>query len=850
MAEPASAGERSTIVVGNALAAQQWEMHLAAVPIGGAAPAWETPPVRSYAAWLDELWLEHADARGPALTANQSFALWRRVVAESAESAALIGHAGAAEWAAGAWAVLHRWQIDPATQRAATNQEDYRALLGWCRAYRARLDGNAWIDRAELEAALTAGAAARGKVVLADLAESYPARETWLAALAARGATIEEVSAPTAGGSCRAARLADVADELRAALAWARRHLTVNPLARIAVVVPAAARRQDEIERLAVAELGAAGPQPYWSEGHTLAAEPAIGAAFDALLLSGAHAPYATFGRWLRSPFFAAPQDEQFTRARLDAELRVDLRSQLPFQAAYRCGLKELLGERAPLTARSLDSALTISGGVRRATPSRWGHLWARYLAELGWQPPAARTALLGWQSTLDELARLTPILGEISLDQASAELARLLERTTPAALPLCGVHVLERVDDVGPGYEAVWVTGFTDAAWPEPVRGNPLLPLALQRAHGMPNSSPADAHARSVRALERLQRRSGDLVVSWPARVYDYETEPSPAIRLWPMLAAAELDALTAARDRRAQARETVADGAPRFTRARVPGGTAALGRQARCPLRAFCQDRLGARALEPIGFGITARLRGIATHNAAERLLEDLPAQSELAAKAATAVASSADRALARLFARARGYLTALYDLELDQLQRVLTALLREEQLRAPFRVRAVEQRATIELGPLTLNVRIDRVDELADGTLAIIDYKTGERATSSDWFGERLRDAQVPLYASHAGAGVGAAVVARLVPTDMRYSGFWPDGAFPGRPAKAAHPQPAMQLELWRTQLTALATEFAAGDTRIFVDDYDDAAAAYAPLTRVFEQLALRRGAVPRW
>ena len=38
-----------------------------------------------------------------------------------------------------------------------------------------------------------------------------------------------------------------------------------------------------------------------------------------------------------------------------------------------------------------------------------------------------------------------------------------------------------------------------------------------------------------------------------------------------------------------------------------------------------------------------------------------------------------------------------------------------------------------------------------------------------------------------------------------------------------------EPTIQLELWRTQLTLLATEFAAGDTRIFVDDYDDAAAA---------------------
>jgi RecB family exonuclease len=228
---------------------------------------------------------------------------------------------------------------------------------------------------------------------------------------------------------------------------------------------------------------------------------------------------------------------------------------------------------------------------------------------------------------------------------------------------------------------------------------------------------------------------------------------------------------------------------------------------------------------------------------------LLADAPPQAAFSAKLAD-VPASAERALARMFGRARGYLAAFYELEADQLRRVLTALLHEDSLRAPFRVCGVEQSAVATLGPLTFNVRIDRIDELADGTLAIIDYKTGERATSADWFGERLRDAQVPLYATQASVPVRAAVVARLAATQTKYSGFWPEGAFPGRPAKSAHPDAAAQLELWRKQLAQLAAEIAAGDVRIFSYDYADAAGDYAPLTRVFEQLALARGAVPRW
>ncbi|RPI60848.1 MAG: hypothetical protein EHM50_06685, partial [Lysobacterales bacterium] len=382
MAEHESAGDgrSTTIIVANALAAQQWEMHLAAPSIGGGASAWETPPLKPYSAWLDELWLEHADSRGPALTPSQSSALWRAIIAGSPESSDLIAHAGAAEWASGAWQLLHRWQIDPAAERAAIDQVDYRAFLAWCRRYRDWLGGHGFLDRAELEGALSARAGARGRLVVADLEESYPARDALLEALGARGMRIERVGAPTAAGERRAARLADAADELRAAFAWARQRVAENPLARVAIVVPVA-RRHHELERLA-AELE---PAPCWTEGRALSVEPAIGAAVDALALATATAPYAIFGRWLRSPFFLAAQEEALARARLDAELRTEMRAQLVFPAAYRCGVRELLAERTPTSARALAAALAAIGGLRRATPTRWAHLWVRFLAELGW---------------------------------------------------------------------------------------------------------------------------------------------------------------------------------------------------------------------------------------------------------------------------------------------------------------------------------------------------------------------------------------------------------------------------------------------------------------------------------
>jgi hypothetical protein len=52
---------------------------------------------------------------------------------------------------------------------------------------------------------------------------------------------------------------------------------------------------------------------------------------------------------------------------------------------------------------------------------------------------------------------------------------------------------------------------------------------------------------------------------------------------------------------------------------------------------------------------------------------------------------------------------------------------------------------------------------------------------------------------------------------------------------------------QLATWRAQLETLAAELAAGDTRIFLDALEDAQGAYAPLTRVVEQVAAARRAL---
>ncbi len=842
--------ERRLIVVADGLAARQWELYLAAAQIVAGSPAWVTPEIVPYATWLDGLWLAGAESHSAPLTPGQSRALWRRVIAESREAGDLIGHAGVAEWAAAAWDLLHRWRIAPDAERAGTGQLDYRAFLSWCRNYRERLDAHAWIDRAELEKHLATGPPRNiPPAVMADFAESHPARDALLKNLENAGATIEHETGPIVRARRRAVRLADAVDELQAALVFARRIVTATPNARVAVVVAGLADRQSEVARLIGATFGESGGVPVWNGGQPLGHDAAIGAAFNALTLLSARTQYAAFGRWLCSRSFKVLPGELAARAQLDARLRTELRAQLTFATAYRhCDLAATLEQRVPASAALLGNAFAVVGAPGRATPSRWAYLWTRYLSELGWLTPPVGPRLLGWQAALDELARLTPVLGELSIDAALFELERILASPAPAPLPVRGVHLLGRIEQVGPGYAATWATGFTDAYWPEAPTGNPLLPRALQRAHGMPRATPQDARDRSARSLERLACRVPELIVSWPARVYDYETEPSPAIRDWAS-AADEIATLVVPARSPTRTRTAVRDAAPPFRGTELPGGAGMLNRQARNPLLAFCRDRLRAREVEPLGFGLSNRLRGIVVHRALEGLLQNLPTQAELVATSREQLAAAAERTLASVFRTAQKPLRALFEIEIEQLRAVLAAWLDSERARAPFTVLAVEQKGTVQLGRWTVSVRVDRLDRLSDGTVAIIDFKTGDRATSADWFGPRLRDAQGPLYAIQAALPVGAAVVARVRPAGTSYSGVWPDAAFGGRAARLDADWPA-QLKDWRIQLERLAEEFATGDVRIFAADSESAGGTYAPLTRIAEQVALARDAGRTW
>ena len=164
---------------------------------------------------------------------------------------------------------------------------------------------------------------------------------------------------------------------------------------------------------------------------------------------------------------------------------------------------------------------------------------------------------------------------------------------------------------------------------------------------------------------------------------------------------------------------------------------------------------------------------------------------------------------------------------DLEQQRLVTLLVEWLEVERQRDAFVVREREQRHELVLGPLTITLRIDRVDELADGRRLVIDYKTGDSKVRL-WLGERPEEPQLPLYSQLLGdddvAGIGFAVLRHSA---LEYRGLAADDlgeGFSGDIAGATGKVPpalddwaALQLH-WKRVLTALGQEFLDGHSAV--------------------------------
>ena len=113
----------------------------------------------------------------------------------------------------------------------------------------------------------------------------------------------------------------------------------------------------------------------------------------------------------------------------------------------------------------------------------------------------------------------------------------------------------------------------------------------------------------------------------------------------------------------------------------------------------------------------------------------------------------------------------------IERQRLAPLIFTWLQLEKQRIDFSVQACEAQHILTIEGLEITLRIDRIDVLNDGSLIIIDYKTGSSTpNNSSWANARITKPQLPLYAAlvFKDEQVAAACFAKVDAMNPQFSG----------------------------------------------------------------------------
>jgi ATP-dependent helicase/nuclease subunit B len=810
-------------------------------------PAWPTPPILTLPLWLAQRWDEAVrlaalagEALPGVLSPAEAMVLWRAAIERDRLHLPLLSVAQAARLAAEAWQRSQDFGLEPPFD--ARGHADVAAFNRWAGHFRTRLARLEAIDPAELPARVAALIASRAQVpprevVLAGFDRLTPAQARLFSTLREHGSVLWRLApAQERAGCAGRVALATSEQELRAAARWARALAEAQPAARIGIVVADLGTLRADLVRIFDEVLcpgrAPGAPRPYnVSLGLPLAETWPVREALG----------------WLA--WFASRDGVPLPEARACLLSRCWSGGARPDQAA-RADLALRDARRTRVRPEEVD--LRPLGSLRlaqdAASPGAWSARFGALLDALGWPGPEALDsgawqAVEKWQRLLADFARLGRVAPKLRAGEAVALLEQLAKDQTfqPRSAP-AAIQVLGALEAGGLRFDHLRLLGMDEEAWPPRAEPHPLLPLALQRQHGLPHASPAQELAFAREVTARLLASAPRVVVSHACLDGDSERAVSPLFRHLPELEEAAAEALPARWRSLFEARgEEVAEDATApgpAAGAVVPGGVNRLADQAACPFRGFARHHLGAAAPEDPAPALDAMERGLIAHAALARFWRETRDQAGLRALDAPARSARLEACIAASFeAYQRDHPgrvgPRLCALESARLRGNILELLALELERQPFAVELIEggpidgpeATALIALAGLHFRLRIDRVDRLPDGSRIVLDYKTGKVAGS---FAQARPDApQLPLYAVLEPACRGVAY-ASLASGEVAFKGVaaqddWIPGVRAAAEAtrRSAHPAEdwdALQA-FWRGELEALAAEVR--DGRAVVD-----------------------------
>ena len=722
-----------------------------------------------------------------------------------------------------AWRTANLHGVASADPRLG-DTENGRAYAHWAQALEGLLDAEGWITGAQLPDRLVRlidGPSAWRPPVATAIGFDEPAAAIRRFLTAARVPTL----AMEPGVAATSLKLVATAsqrpdhrrgevggEELALAASWARERLAEDPGARIGVVVaglgPAFAAIQ---RRFHAAWPDVASPEAYVnvSGGLVLAQEPICRDALEILAFTADGLDHGALTALATSPFLHLPLS-----SRLPRRPRLEDLAHLPGFGRLHRAVHAATRSRA--WAEGVRSVLEVVGwpatgldGRETLAAQEFNDCLREF--DLGVEIGAIPT----WTTAVDALRRLAN--------------TRLF---APLATGHAPVQVLGRTESIGLTFDHLWLAGMHQGGWPPVPEPNPWLPLAVQRAAGVPGLSLDQEAGRAERMTAYWRHAARHVVASVtadsdgggpqhpsrlvrdfaPVAVADILRQPGLASYGHPWAVRRGVELVDYVDDLALPLQHVVGE--------TQPGGAAVLQDQSLCPFRAWARHRLGLREAAVQDRFPTEGERGALVHRVLAELCRRHPARDELIQVEEAEIAAVVEAALP-----GDDWPAPYRQRECARLTALVLEWLATEARRPPFVVTAVEEAADVEVGGLQLVLRSDRLDHVlpdaqTTGGDVLIDFKTGP-VSVNHWRGPRPEDPQLPLYAVAAKTPVQGVAFARVRPQECRLTGVADPAVVAGRFATAedfAATSFADLLGHWRETLTGLAEQFQAGNAAV--------------------------------
>jgi len=800
--------------------------------------AWLTPSIWTWSDWLSrQLANSSQPLNAPVLLDSHSASfLWEQCLAEDlAED--LPGFMNLARQTFDSWLKLEEWRVPTAELTASARGLDEQLFANTAKRYEEELRANGWIDmggkaREVSKLFSRKQCSPPSRITMAGFDRINPATREVLDALEAQGSAVEQSPILTGRTSPSICSYVHLEAEMRAAGKWAREKLRVDPAAELAVVVPSL-----DADAAGVGRYIREGLVPGWqfgspqisaavnvSYGRKLAQYPAVVMAL--LLLRWLQRGLASrdIAILLRSRCVVG--DDLGDRIRIESRLR-----RLPDRVWTPENFQALLStDGEQLDANSFMGCVASFAKMRastmgRATPGLWAERIDQLLNAMHWPGSASLDSyefqlINRWRELLNEFARIHVVAPTMTFSEAVRRISAMASEVLYQPESGAGlVQVLGSLEAAGMEFDAVWISGLDASQWP--ARSNPtrFVSLALQRKYAMPDATPVDSLNFARQVLTRLISSADESILSWVVTRDDLALTPSDLLNEFsPSSIDAYADPSWFAATLIGQAVLTAeCDHAPPVhPNERITGGAYTVQRHYIEPLGAFVYGRLGVRALEPIETGLSASVRGNLIHHALHNLYAEKPSQSEVKAWAgdelSNRIGSAVDMALSEQYRASDELHQRLLNLERNRLVLLLHDFVRAEGFRDAFKVVDLEKGLAYNKFGVSLGLRVDRIDRLANGDLLIIDYKTGLPKHFLNGAGD-LTDLQLVVYAAaHTGPIGGLAMMnvdSRLVQGK---------GAGAGGFSKLYVEEWTETLARWQAEVDKSVSEMAAGDVRV--------------------------------